>query len=232
MSDFTDALRDLALPTASQFYRAASTVDSARKEYDSAYAALQQYEDRQETEDRDAVWDELARQGKLTANTAAKALGQIRAAKTNRMAAAQMQAQMYRAAARQRQAELGQMAKSATVSDIVGLGTKAVGLGLGIAGAGAASPVMAGIGESLSGIGGGTFTAEATRKRYPDLYKNPWQTLAARQAQTANPGYLAGLMPQQYAGSELPNVPRNPLLPPLSEEYPYLDPREIAWRGR
>jgi len=211
MGIWEDVGRPLLTPTADQYYRAAGSIDSARKEYDTAFNALQQYEDRQEAIDRDAVWDELSRTGKLTSTTAAKALGALRAAKTNRMAAAQMQAQMYRAAARQRQAELGSMAKSATAGDLMNLGMKVGGTALGMAGAGMFSkpvtagagataaeqaaaatknaarfnPVMAGIGEAMGGIGGGGMTAEATRGKYPELLRNPMQEYYDRLANGA-----------------------------------------------
>ena len=206
-----NVLRDLFFPNASQYYNAAESVGSARKEYDAAFAALRDYVDRQESIDRDDVWDELARAGKLTGTTAAKALGQIRAAKSNRLASAQMQAQMYRAAARQRQQELGAMAKSATTGDVLNLAVKAGGTALGMYGAGMFSkpitaaagasevaktaaatqnaarfnPVAAGIGEALGGIGGGGMTQTATRGRYPELMQNPmaeyYKQLMARQ---------------------------------------------------
>lgn len=203
-------LRGLVLPQADQYYRAASSIDSARKEYDTAFNALQQYEDRQEAIDRDAVWDELSRTGKLTSTTAAKALGALRAAKTNRMAAAQMQAQMYRAAARQRQAELGSMAKSATSSDLLNLGMKVGGTALGMAGAGVfggkPSPVMAGIGEAMGGIGGGALTQEATLKKYPELLRNPMQEYYDRLAKgTVNAPAMAA-QAGNYAGGEIKAV--------------------------
>ena len=245
-----NVLRDLFLPTASQYYNAAESIDTARKEYDAAFAELRNYEDRQEQIDRDEVWDALAKQGKLSGTTAAKALGQIRAAKQNRLAAAQMKAQMYRAAARQRQSELGAMAKSATAGDVLNLGMKVGGTALGLAGAGAFTkpitaaagateaqqataatqdaarynPVMAGVGEALGGIGGGAMTQAATRGRYPELTKNPWDEYYKQlMAKSGTP--VAGTTGYPDFGADFPDLQEDLYRGRRSTRYPRYRPR-------
>ena len=240
-----NVLRDLFLPNASQYYNAAESVGSARKEYDAAFAALRDYEDRQESVDRDAVWDELARAGKLTGTTAAKALGQIRAAKSNRLASAQMQAQMYRAAARQRQQELGTMAKSATSSDLLNLGVKVGGAALGMYGAG-----MLGGGAAAGGVapGAAQSATRAAEMIQPGAKAMPGVAAAAANTSRYNPllagigESLAGIQGQPFTQAatrgRYPGLTQNPWTDYMQRQSqggdapPTTDPAMLAWLKR
>lgn len=137
MGFWEDVGRPLVTPQADYLYRQASSVDEALKQYDVAYAALRNHINQGRQAAIDRSYDELARTGNLNSTSIAKAVGLINMNAEQELANARAMAEMERASARARKAELGEMAKAATVSDAVNLGKEVVGAGLIAGGMGA-----------------------------------------------------------------------------------------------
>lgn len=161
--------RDLMLPQSSQLYHQASSIGTAMKEYDTAYAALRNFVNQGRQQAIDRSYDELARTGQLNSTSIAKAVGIINMNAEQELTNARAMAEMERASARARKAELGQMAKSATVSDVVNLGKQAAGAaliagGMGAFGGGGAAATATGASTAANAVpvGAGGIAANAT----------------------------------------------------------------------
>lgn len=217
--------RPLLTPSADVLYRQAESLREAEMEQRRLLGQYAAFLDQEALTAIDRGYDELARKGLLTSQTAGQLVGTVQAGKMQELGSAYMIGEMERARTRQEIGQLGRTAKGAAAQDVAGGVKKVAGLAAMIGGVATANPLLAGVGASMLGDTSSAAATEAaqrqTQRQPRDIYAQQVERMTtgtARAALEAQRGSLA----EQAAGLPPVRTQRRRMM--LEDLYPEYGP--------